>query len=147
MIYFNSTAGPMLAHVKELADDAMATAPQGYDPEDEQVAAKLGQLAEAGTALVVTGQPASIDERRRLIRKIIEAEANNWVPDASQLLICRASRALGFFAPEPRTDDHGPDEADHATISNWIGGLYVRHCATCCRIFIVTDTDTGARLY
>lgn len=101
----------------------------------------------AGSALVVTGQATSLTERRGLIRQIIEAETRNWVPDASQTLIFRASMALGFFAPEPSAADHGPDEADHATISNWIGGLYVRHCATCCRIFIVTDTDTGARLY
>jgi hypothetical protein len=134
MIVFTDKDRQMLNHVVDVVGDRMRHE-DGYTDQDGATLGKLDQLAKTeGTQLVVdTVTPDT--EALALLREIVSAELRHWVPGASQRLIYRASTMLGFSAVLPKSDDHGPDPADHALFPNWVGGLFTQQCATCARIF------------
>ena len=72
-----------------------------------------------------------------LFTRVVDAELNAWVPDASQRLLHRAGARLGFTRPDPATTlpDCGPYVSNHATVPNWVGHVYVLDCVNCARIF------------
>ncbi|AKA61699.1 hypothetical protein SEA_YDN12_32 [Streptomyces phage YDN12] len=134
MIYFRREDAQMLKHVDEVIGDRLH-GDDSYEPEDRDTAAKLGLLVPP--ALVITGAELTEAQRHVLLRRIVNAELDEWVPGASQRLIFRASRALGFAAAEARRADCGPELKDHATITQWVAGLYLRQCVGCVRLFRV----------
>lgn len=143
MIPFDREDAQMLHHiVKDVMADRLAYDAE-YTEKDRQVVDKLGELADAaatGTVLAVTGRDLTDDrgtnaEARKLFHKILNAELDHWVPNASQRLLHRAGAVLGVPQPKPRRDDCGPTEFDHALIHDWVGSAYLLRCSTCLRLY------------
>lgn len=90
-----------------------------------------------GPAFVVTGVELDDKAAREMFLRILGAELDNWVPDASQRLLYRAGRALGIHHPVMPTDnpDCGAEPGWHALTSDWVAGVFVRRCVTCSRLY------------
>lgn len=132
MQIFDRDDTQMISHAVDVMGDRLSDG-NDYTEQDGVTVTKLGEL---GTpALVVDGAEHTDYELRAMLRRIVTAELDHWVPDASQRLIYRASRALGESFPRARAGDHGPDPADHVLVAEWVAGLYLRKCATCQRLF------------
>lgn len=88
-------------------------------------------------AFLVTGDEMGHPDAVAMFRQIVEAELDHWCPNASQRLIHRAGHALGVRHPVMLSDapDCGAEPGWHALFGDWVAGLFVRRCATCCRIF------------
>lgn len=136
MIYFGREDSQMLDHTVSTMRDKMLCE-DGYTLGDHAVVAKVEEVSQAPAALVLTGGELNRAEERELFRRIVNAELDNWVPNASQRLIFRAGRALGVGGSWPRqaSEDCGDNPGDHSLFSNWVAGIFVRHCATCHRLF------------
>lgn len=135
MLHFTKDDQQMMNHTVDIICDRMRHE-DGYTPQDDATVVKLDQLAKAGPCLVVDRSEQGEQETLELAKSIVAAEIRNWVPNASQRLIRRAMHALDLPAPSQQTaKDHGPDRNRHALFPDWVGGLYVLHCATCHRLF------------
>lgn len=138
MIVFTQNDRQMLTHITEVINDRMLS-DDGYEGEDHATVGKLSAVAkrlEAGPVLVVGhDQPEDVANASSLMRSVLEAELNNWVPNASQRLLHRAATLLGYRFSTPTQEDHGPNPGDHALFPGWLGGVFVRQCATCARVF------------
>lgn len=132
MLYLGREDTQMLKHVDEVIGDRLS-GDDTYEPDAVATAAKLERLTPP--ALLLTGDELTEAETHALLRRIVEAELDQWVPGASQRLIYRASRALGFKWPEPRRTDCGGETSSHATVTQWVAGLYLRQCVGCSRLF------------
>lgn len=140
MIHFTREDRQMMDHVVDTTRDRMLTE-GGYTEQDWVTMTKLECLAKEGSAVVVSGRDTQdTDIARTLLQRLVEAELDNWVPNASQRLLHRAGAALGIEQPDParmRNDDCGPDLGKHATVPDWVGDLFVRRCVSCARIWRV----------
>lgn len=134
MLYLGREDTQMLKHVDEVIGDRLS-GDDTYEDEDHATADKLGKLTPP--ALLLTGDELTEAGAHALLRRVVEAELDAWVPGASQRLIYRASRALGFAHTEPRRTDCGKELASHATVTRWVAGLYLRQCVGCSRLFRV----------
>ncbi|AKA61769.1 hypothetical protein AVT62_gp31 [Streptomyces phage TP1604] len=132
MIYFGREDAQMLKHVNEVIGDRLS-GDDTYEAENRTTADKLGLLTPP--AVLLTGDEMTEADAHALLRRVVNAELDQWVPGASQRLIFRASRALGFAAAEARRADCGAELKDHATITQWVAGLYLRQCVGCARLF------------
>jgi hypothetical protein len=134
MLYMGWEDKPMLDHVNEIIGDRLSGG-DTYNAASVATADKLTRLTPP--ALLLTGDEMTEAEAHALLRRVVNAELDQWVPGASQRLIYRASRALGFSAAEPRRTDCGDKVASHATVTQWVAGLYLRQCVGCARLFRV----------
>lgn len=137
MIHWTEDDAQMLAHVVDIVNNRMAVK-SGYTDEDEATMAKLEALSKAGHALTVTGAQQGGDASRALFTDVVNAELDNWVPNASQRLLFRAGAALGQHHPDARptqNEDCGPERSAHALIPGWLASVYVHQCATCLRTY------------
>lgn len=125
-----------MKHVQEVMDDRMSDS-NGYTDQDRRSLAKLETLADpAATVVIVNKGTLPRDVATLQIQDIVRAEMQNWVPNASQRLIRRASVMLDLpCMPVPMYEDHGPDRSKHTLLPDWVGGLYLMRCATCNRLF------------
>lgn len=140
MIHFNGTAETkqMLRHVEEVMGDRMDDGT--YEPEDHAVVDGIGQMGKApASCLVLTGAEMSPAELDDLMRRIIHAEVDNWVADASQRLLHRAFAALGYRYGAERilTDqpDCGAEASWHALVRDWLIGETYMRCVTCGHLY------------
>lgn len=127
----------MLAHVVEVMGDRMHHE-DGYTEQDEATMTKLEELSKAGPALTATSGPQDYRAELGMFMRVLDAELDNWVPDASQRLLFRARRVLGADGiPDPAygRSDCGPERGDHALFTDWIGDRYVHRCASCFRLY------------
>ena len=137
MLYFGTEEKQMLKHTAEVMADRVSEE-NGYEPGDEVVVTKIDNMGRTKTSvLVITGEDYSHQDAAALFHDIVQTELKNWVPDASQRLLHRAGHALGVRHPvllsnEP---DCGAEPGWHALVADWIAGIYVRRCVTCCRIY------------
>lgn len=135
MLHFTQEDAQMLNHTVDVIGDRIRSE-GGYTPQDEATVVKLDQLAKTkGSALVLTGDALKGAEARDMLRDVVLLELRHWVPGASQRLIYRAGNALGLKQPWPMADDHGPDAGAHALVADYVAGLYLLRCVTCCRLF------------
>lgn len=134
MLYLGREDKQMLLHVDEVIGDRLC-GDDSYEAGDRATADKLSRLTPP--AVLLTGDEMTEADAHALLRRVVNAELDQWVPGASQRLIYRASRALGFAAAEARRADCGPELVDHATITQWVAGLYLRQCVGCSRLFRV----------
>lgn len=134
MIFFAKDEGRMLLHIAEVMGDRMDDT---YEPEDEVTLDKVEAVGKAGSALVITGAEQSHMDAAQMFHVVVRSELDHWVPDASQRLIHRAGHALGVRHPVMLSDnpDCGAEPGWHALVADWIAGIYVRRCVTCCRIY------------
>lgn len=132
MQIFDRDDTQMISHTVDVMGDRISDG-NDYTEQDGNTITKLDELKTP--ALVVDGAEHTDYELRAMLRRIVTAELDHWVPGASQRLIYRASRALGESFAKPRAEDHGPNPEDHALTANWVAGLYLRQCATCQRLF------------
>lgn len=132
MLYLGREDTQMLKHVDEVIGDRLS-GDGTYDDQDHATADKLGLLTPP--AVLLTGDEMTEADAHALLRRVVSAELDQWVPGASQRLIYRAARALGFTHPEPRRTDCGDEVASHATVTQWVAGLYLRQCVGCARLF------------
>lgn len=132
MLYLGREDTQMLEHVDEVIGDRLS-GDDTYEAEGRATADKLGRLTPP--AVLLTGDEMTEADAHALLRRVVEAELDQWVPGASQRLIHRAGRALGFTYPEPRRSDCGAERGDHVTISQWVAGLHLRQCVGCARLF------------
>jgi hypothetical protein len=134
MLYLGREDAQMLSHVDEVIGDRLS-GDDTYEPDAVATADKLSGLTPP--ALLLTGDEMTEADTHALLRRVVNAELDHWVPGASQRLIYRASRALGFQAAEPRRADCGDQLVNHATVTQWVAGLYLRQCVGCARLFRV----------
>ncbi len=137
MIHFTNDDAQMLAHVVDVMNERIAVE-GGYTEQNEATMTKLEALAKEGAAVVVSGREQSTIDSVALFSRIVKAELDHWVPDSSQRLLFRAGAALGIRQPDPSRaarSDCGPERADHATMADWVGTLYVHRCSSCLRLF------------
>jgi hypothetical protein len=140
MLHFNREDGQMLAHIGEVMGDRVAE--DEYTDEDREVVNRIdgiGRKMEGGGtgALVITGEDISHMDAALVFAAVVQAELNHWIPNASQRLIHRAGHALGVRHPVMLSDnkDCGSEPGWHALIADWVAGIYVRRCVTCCRLY------------
>lgn len=113
----------------------------GYTEADDDALDKLARLGNGpgngGVHLMLTGDEIDRAEAHEMLRQVVNACLDDWVPNASQRLIHRAAATLGL--PGPRrplgVPDHGPEPTHHPLVIDWVGGVYVQRCATCDRLF------------
>lgn len=138
MFVWTEEDATFMKHVQEVMGDRMSYE-NGYTDEDRGSLAKLETLADPAARVVIVNkgtQPRDLATMQ--LQDIVRAEIRNWIPNASQRLIRRASVMLDLpCMPVPITEDHGPDRAEHALIPDWVGGLYLMRCVTCNRVFDV----------
>lgn len=140
MITWNENDRQFARHAAEIMGDRLRH-DDTYEPEaDGEVRDKLSRLgkgpADGGVGFLVTGDVIERDEAHALMAQVVEANLADWVPNASQRLIRRAGLVLGLAHPGQQVvDDHGPVAAHHPLTPDWVGGVYVQRCATCCRLF------------
>lgn len=138
MIHIRRDERQMIENAHDVMDDRITSEPDEYDDADTRAVLHLDVMAKTETGqLVVDGAELNDIDARRLMRQIVEAELDAWVPNASQRLLWRASWALGvpMNHSAPRDPDCGAEPSWHALTSAWVAGLFVRHCATCHRLF------------
>lgn len=122
-----------ISHVAEVVQDRIYEG-NGYTSEDERACGKLEQIGRSG-GVVLTGDELSEDEATALLRRVVLAEMEHWVPNVSQRLIRRAFLALGRHRAPAIVDDHGGKRTDHALVPDWVAGVYLMQCVTCRRLF------------
>jgi hypothetical protein len=122
-----------ISHVAEVVQDRIYDG-NGYTSEDERACEKLEQIGRSG-GVVLTGDELSEDEATALLRRVVLAELENWIPNASQRLIRRAVLALGGHMTEAVAKDHGGRRINHVLIPDWVAGIYLMRCVTCHRLF------------
>jgi hypothetical protein len=107
-----------------------------FDRDDRESAVKLSKLRRG---LLVTGDEQTDVEAEALLKEVIRVELDNWVPDASQRLIDRASLVLtGEKLLDPIiAPDHGDSPAVHSLVQDWVCGIFVLRCATCAHMYKV----------
>lgn len=134
MIYFGQGEQQMLNHVDEVIGDRLS-GDDSYEPGDQSTADKLGKIK--APCLVIDGSELSTEDAHALMARIVTAELDAWVPNASQRLLFRAAAALGVFAAPLVTDapDCGLERSWHAIVPDWLAGLYVHRCVTCGRLY------------
>jgi len=132
MLYLGREDTEMLKHVDDVIGDRLS-GDDTYEPDAVATADKLSGLTPP--AVLLTGDEMTEADVHALLRRVINAELDHWVPGASQRLIYRASRALGFHARDQHRADCGGDLSDHATVTQWVAGLYLRQCVGCARLF------------
>lgn len=132
MLYLGREDSQMLKHVDEVIGDRML-GDDTYEDADQATADKLSGLTPP--AVLLTGDEMTEADAHALLRRVVNAELDHWVPGASQRLIYRASLALGFPSREPRRTDCGAERSGHATVTQWVAGLYLRQCVGCSRLF------------
>lgn len=142
MLHFTQDDSQMLNHVVDVIGDRMRHE-DGYTPQDDATVVKLDRLAKSGNAVVLTGAEILEADARRHLAAVVRLELKHWVPGASQRLIYRAANALGLKQPYPTVDDHGPDPASHPLVPDWVAGMYLMRCATCCRLFPTSAEQTA----
>lgn len=140
MQHLNYRDRDFVAHAAEVMADRVADNGDCYTPADDRAVNKLEAIGKGGTALVVTG--AEMDERARneLMRLVLQAELDHWVPGASQRLIWRAAQALEIpvtvrLDSPLNTADCGTERSWHSLTSTWIAGRYLMVCSTCRRLY------------
>jgi hypothetical protein len=141
MLYFNREEAQMLTHTAEVMGDRVSV-DLGYTPENDLTLDRIGQIGNAmkrsqSGALVITGEDISHRDAALVFAAVVQAELNHWIPNASQRLIHRAGHALGVRHPVMLSDnkDCGSEPGWHALIADWVAGIYVRRCVTCCRLY------------
>lgn len=136
MISFNINDGHMATRASEVMQDLYLEGEGDFTRDDYDSAKKLGQLRRG---LLVTGDEQTQVESEALLKEVVAAELERWVPDASQRLINRASGALGFagLLDPVLAADHGDNPRDHALSQDWVCGIFVLRCVTCARLFKV----------
>ncbi|ALO79380.1 hypothetical protein [Streptomyces phage phiSAJS1] len=147
MLHFTPQDRQMLDHVTDVVGDRMHHE-DGYTEQDTATVAKLDRLAKSvgaasGSAVVLTGEEILEADAQRHLAAVVRLELKHWVPGASQRLIYRAANALGLKQPYPTVDDHGPDPASHPLVPDWVAGMYLMRCATCCRLFPTSVEQTA----
>jgi hypothetical protein len=138
MIHIRHDERQMLAHVAKVMDVRMSDEPTEYTDADTRAVLHLDQVGKCETsALVVTGAELDHTKARQLMRQIIEAEMRNWIPNASQRLLWRASWSLNvpLNHAAPVNPDCGAEPGWHALVADWVAGIYVRRCITCQRLY------------
>lgn len=137
MIALNGNDQHLITRVAEVTEDNILDRANEYTEADGASCKKLAAIGRAGSALVLTGEDVTKLEAIALLRKVVEAELDHWVPNSSQRLIMRAFRAFGFevHAMRPGVEDCGPNVWNHALYPDWVHGLYIRRCSTCARLF------------
>lgn len=138
MLSLNASDMATVTVAAEMLSDALEDRAYAKDNPDMS-ADKLEALGRLGHGFVLTGAELPTADAEKLLREVVRTEIEHWVPNSSQRLIDRASRALGY---EPLIDpmitpDHGPLPQDHALIMDWVLGLYVGRCVTCGHMFKV----------
>ena len=137
MLHIGYRDRDFLSHTGEVMQDLLYGR-DGYTPGDEAALGKVQQLGKGNAALVVTGEDLDVKQLTEIMREVISAELAHWVPDASQRLIWRAARALGFEpTPRPGYVDCGAERIDHPLVPAWEYGLYLMRCSACARLFRV----------
>lgn len=137
MIHFTQDDAQMLAHVVDVVGDRMHSE-DGYTDTDRATMTKLEALVKEGAAVVVSGKDGQANVvELNLFLKIVRAELDHWVPNASQRLLFRAGAALGVQQPDPSrmSADCGPDRHQHALVADWVSTMYVYRCASCVRLY------------
>ena len=132
MLYLGREDAGMLSHVDEVIGDRLS-GDDTYEDAERATADKLGKLVTP--SLVIDGGEMTAAECTTLMRQVVLAEMDNWVPGASQRLLCRAGAALGIELANLVTGnpDCGLEPRWHALVSDWTAGVYVRRCVTCGR--------------
>lgn len=139
MIHFEGTAetNQMLRHIDEVMSDRLDDV--SYSDEDQTVVDRIGHMGqEPGSCLVLTGADLDARETDALMRKVIRAEVENWVADASQRLIHRAMLALEYhpggyiLTDQP---DCGAEFSWHALVRFWLVGDTYMRCVTCGHLY------------
>lgn len=137
MIHWTEADSQMLVHVVDVIGDRMGSE-DGYTEQDEATMVKLKALSKMGPAVTVAGDDLDEDARKSLFTEVVNAELDNWIPNASQRLLFRAGAALGQHHPGAKptdAEDCGPSRAQHALILGWLASVYVHQCATCLRLY------------
>lgn len=136
MISFTVNDARMATIASEILEDHCEDARRDYSRDDRESAKKLGKLRQG---LLVTGIEQSAAEAAELLKAVVQAELDHWVPDASQRLINRAATVLadGPILDPVLAPDHGNNPGDHALIQDWVCGIFVLRCCTCARLFKV----------
>lgn len=136
MISFTANDAHMADHASEIMQDFCLERGSGYTRDNYDSAKKLGKLRQG---LLVTGDEQSAAEAAELLKSVVQAELDHWVPDASQRLINRAATVLadGPILDPVLASDHGNNPGDHALIQDWVCGIFVLRCCTCARLFKV----------
>lgn len=137
MLHIGHDERGMIEHAHETMNDRIMSEPTEFEDADTRAVLHLDVMGKAETSqLVVTGDEIDVDEARNLMRRVVIAEINNWVPNASQRLVWRASSALehrvGF---RPDHLDCGDDRRQHYLVDEWAAGIFVRRCVTCQRLY------------
>lgn len=141
MIHFGTEAErQMLRHVEEVMADRLREE-DGYEDVDQQVVDRIGVMGAAAMTgcLVLTGAEMTDLQTDELMRRVVDTEVSNWVPDASQRLLSRASLALGYTAaPEfllPGLADCGAEPDRHALVRFWLIGKTYMRCVSCGHLY------------
>jgi hypothetical protein len=139
MIHFGHAHKQMLSHTAEVMGDRMHDEPDQWTNTDEATVDRIERMGKSPAGmLVITGDEMNLIDQRRLMAKVVNAELDHWVPDASQRLIWRASQVLnGTYGAVVLTDqpDCGAEPSWHALTADWVVGIYVRRCVTCGRLY------------
>ncbi len=142
MIYIHRDERAMLKHMASTLQDAILSSGTEWEDGDQRAVNHVKNIGELDTsALVITGEPLHPSDAYVILGRIVDAEMANWVPEASQRLILRASNALGFDRKRPmRSEECGPERGDHALINDWVGRRFLLCCVTCHRLYLQTKT-------
>lgn len=134
----NDAQRQFLTWMVDLAHDAMCNRPDEFGSSDNLAFAYWRAQSKTGPEAMTAVQAAetSSEETAAMLRHIVQAELDHWVPDASQRLIWRAGLLLGLpTIPEPTRPDCGPKHISHPLIADWVAGIYVMRCVSCNRLF------------
>lgn len=140
MQHLNHTDRDFVAHAAEVMADRIADNGDCYTDSDVRAVDKLEAIGNGGTALVLTGVEMNEQARNELMRLVLQAELDHWVPGSSQRLIWRAANAL-VIPVTVRLDsplnaaDCGTERRWHSLTSTWIAGRYLMVCSTCSRLY------------
>lgn len=136
MISLTASDVRMIRHGGEVLEDFCLERGSEYDAEDYESAKKMGRMRRG---LLVTGDEQTQAEAEALMKSVVQAELDSWVPDASQRLINRASTVLvgGPILDPILSTDHGDSPGDHALVQDWVCGIFVLRCCTCAHLFKV----------
>lgn len=137
MIHFNREGTQMLQHTVSVMRDRMASEDGYGDPDREAVSNLRNMSCYDGSMVVLTGEPLDKADAEQLLRHVVNAELDHWIPDASQRLLYRAARALDMkaYPPLASAKDCGAEPHWHALINDWFAGIYVVRCVTCQRMY------------
>lgn len=134
MLYLGRDDTQTMSHIDEVIGDRLS-GDDTYEDEDRATADKIGAIK--CPSLVIDGAEMTDAEATAFMSQIVLAELANWVPDASQRLLHRAGAALGIPLGNLLTSnpDCGASPGWHSLVADWAGGIFVRRCVTCGRLF------------